>query len=807
MGYQSYLIANYATALDKRLQPWLIPDDAQEQLFDGFVYRGTMSKREGYNYFATGERGGSVYRESRIISTLTAVPAVGAINSMNTTYTLAGTPQISRGSVVVTGSTPSQVLTDNGLGGFTGPGTGTINYITGAISVTFTAAPTAGTVLVTYSFSPGNPVMMIANFITDTNVKQLIVADTQYINRYNSATNILEDITTTPYTGNKFNFFSWVNYESATSVPRLIFSNNDDPIQQYNGTVVSNYAYNMLNGSGIAITTLTCAFLVNMKDRLLLLRTTEDGTVFGKRIRISGTGANSDDFRTSATGAGFIDIPDGTWINGCSFNRDDLIIYTEASTWVLKYSGNDTTPFTLVKIDESRGCDAGFSAITYLNRTSAASRRGLIMTDGYRVERQDENIPDFSYNEVDGINFPLCFAGSVDADRDHYLIYPPQNSETSKRILTTNYDEDNYSIYRLPLSCMGTYVTAFSITWDDLLIYPNWASFAAAYGNWNSFSYNSGAPFSVGGGQNGEIWRLAVTESEDNPIRIYNVTIIDSVTIEVTGDFNNYSLNLDDPEKGADFIFLTAMIGMEEINNYQFPIVSIVNGNTFRLNVSTAVVNTTNFTPYVSGGRAQRVIPFSALFKKFNPFLELDKKVQCGWLYMYVDSTGTDLQRNIVITNVTQSTIAVVTTNVNHNLKTGDQVSFFGLGGMTQLNGALAFITVITPVSFSLNGVNSTGFTAYTAGGFVGAEDPAKMSIDIITNDVGHNTQLNNLSQNPYQGNVTNMTFEDGSKKWYKVFINQTGKFIQFRIRNRQAGAKINVQATMPGFKQVGRLI
>ena len=810
MTYQPFLISNYTSALNNRLQPWLIPDDAQEQLFDGFVYRGVMSKREGYNYFAIGERGGSTYRESRIVHTLVGVSMVGTINGTNRTFTLAGTAQIARGSVTVTGSNPAQVLVDDGLGGFTGAGTGTINYITGAISVTFTAAPVGGsTVLITYSFMPGNPVMMIANFITATNIRELIVADTQYVNRYNSALNILEDITTTPYTGNKFNFFTWINYPSATNTPRLLFSNNKDNIQQYDGTTVSDYTYNMLTTDAIPapVTTLTCSFMTNDKDRLVLARTTENGVIYPHRLRISGTGVNSDDFRTSATGAGVIEIPDGTWINGASFNRDDLIIFTEGSTWVLKYTGNDTVPFTLDKIDESRGCDATFSAITYLNRTSAASRRGLIMSDGYRVERQDEEIPDFSFNEVDGTNFPLCFAGSVDADRDHYLIYPPQGSDTSERILTTNYDEDNYSIYRLPLSCMGTYILAFTITWNDLLAFPNWAAFAAAYGNWNSFSYNSGTPFSLGGGQNGEIWRLAVTESEDNPVRIYNITVIDSVTIEVTADFNNYSLNLDDSEKGADFIFLTAIQGMQEVNNQQFPVVAIISPNVFRLDVSTAIIPATSFTAYTSGGRAQRVIPFSALFKKFNPYLEQDKKVRCGWLYMYVDSSGTDLQRNILIDSITQSNPCVVTTEVNHNLTTGDQVNFFGVGGMTELNGTLAFVTVITPNSFSLNGVDSTGFTAFTSGGYVSTAELAKMSIDIITNDTGHKTQLNNLSQNPYQGSVTNMTFEDGSKKWYKVFINQTGKFIQFRLRNRQAGAKINIQATMPGFQPVGRVI
>lgn len=40
MNFQGYLIANNATGLDKERQPWLIPDDAQTSLFDGYVYLG-----------------------------------------------------------------------------------------------------------------------------------------------------------------------------------------------------------------------------------------------------------------------------------------------------------------------------------------------------------------------------------------------------------------------------------------------------------------------------------------------------------------------------------------------------------------------------------------------------------------------------------------------------------------------------------------------------------------------------------------------------------------------------------------------
>ncbi len=811
MTYTPYLIANFASGINKRLQPWLIMDDAQEQLFDGYVYRGTMSKREGYVYFATGGQGGSTYRDSRIVHTLTAVSAAEVPNGIIVTFTLAGTAQIARGSVTVNGSSPVVVGVDNGLGvigSITGAGivSGTVNYRTGAISVTFSVAPAiASTVTFTYSFMPGNPVMMIANFITATNVKELIVADTRYVNRYNATLNILQEIVpaTTPYTGDKFQFFTWTNYASATFTPRLLFSNNKDPIQQYDGTNIIDYVPTLA-----APATLTCAYMVEFKDRLILLRPNVGGTIFPQRIMISGTGANCDDFRTSATGAGFIDIPDGTWINGAAFNRDDLIIFTAQATWVLKYTGNDTTPFVLDKIDESRGSDATFSSITYLNRTSAVSKRGLIISDGYRVERQDLEIPDFSFNEVSQENFALCFAGVVDADRDHYLIYPPDGQDTSKRILTTNYDEDNYSIYRFPLSCMGTYLTAFTVTWNGLTIYPNWASFGAAYGNWNSFSYSKGDPFSVGGGQNGEIWRLAVSEQEDNLVRIYAITVIDAVTIQVTTDFNNFSLNGDDPTKGADFIFLTGMTGMDEINSQQFPIIEIVNANTFKLRVTGSVVPATSFTAYTSGGYASRVIPFSALFKQFNPYIDQDKKVRCGWLYVYVDSSDSDLRKYIPIDEALQQNPCVISTAIDHGLSTGAQVTFMKVGGMTQLNTISAFITVIDPQTFSLNDVNATAFGAYTSGGYVSVPVPAKIDIEILTNSRYNQdyTQKNGVAY-PYEGNCTNLTFQDGVKKWYKVFINQTGNFIQFRMKNQQAGATINIQAFMPGFQPVGRIL
>jgi hypothetical protein len=56
MSYIGFLISNFTTGFDQERKPWLLPDDSQDQLLDGFIYKGVWQKRKGYSQFATGER-------------------------------------------------------------------------------------------------------------------------------------------------------------------------------------------------------------------------------------------------------------------------------------------------------------------------------------------------------------------------------------------------------------------------------------------------------------------------------------------------------------------------------------------------------------------------------------------------------------------------------------------------------------------------------------------------------------------------------------------------------------------------------
>lgn len=536
---------------------------------------------------------------------------------------------------------------------------GTINYTTGAVSITFATAPTGGAVTVGYDYHPGNPVMGIMNFYPTDDERELVVVDTQYVNIYDPATDrlVYKAAASGAYTGDNQDFFSWVNYPSSTSVARLLFCNgaSGDVIQQWDGTNVTDYAPTFtVNGNPGA---LNARQIFEVRDRLVLFQTYETDTTgptttfYPRRIRISGTGVNTDVFDTTATGAGFIDIPDNTFFYGAAFNRDDVMFFTEAACWMLKYTGNDVTPFALEKIDGSRGSKAAFSVISYLNRTMAASPRGLILSNGYTLERMDENIPEFTYNTINNEFFESCFSAFLDEERDVYMLYPSKNQdesnqrpsfledESSDQILVSNFEEDNFSIYRIPLSCLGNFVSADNLIWSDLTAekgFPSWDSLAAKFSSWKAFPYSKGVPVTLGGGHKGEIFEMNVDEAEDNIQKVRGLTVIDDKTLQVTTDWNNYQI--------GDTIYLTGVGGMTQVNNKQYVIKSRTNFYTFQVEAETA-----DFDAYTSGGEASRVIPFSALTKQFNPFVQLDKKMRVGWAYFYVNIAKTfltDLEGN-----------------------------------------------------------------------------------------------------------------------------------------------------------------
>lgn len=77
------------------------------------------------------------------------------------------------------------------------------------------------------------------------------------------------------------------------------------------------------------------------------------------------------------------------------------------------------------------------------------------------------------------------------------------------------------------------------------------------------------------------------------------------------------------------------------------------------------------------------------------------------------------------ISGVTNANPAVVTTSTDHELETGDSFQILDAGGLiddngiNQLGSAVGQATVLTDTTFSIDGFDSTNYSAYTSGGTV----------------------------------------------------------------------------------------
>lgn len=206
------------------------------------------------------------------------------------------------------------------------------------------------------------------------------------------------------------------------------------------------------------------------------------------------------------------------------------------------------------------------------------------------------------------------------------------------------------------------------------------------------------------------------------------------------------------------------VVGMTQIDDVPFTI-TVVNANTFTLNG----INGTAYGAYVSGGEV-RPETDSALVKIINAarivvrdikpvrmthLVKADPPAGCGvstvdvsdcrldghesydWIAMHtrnaafgaglfvkeVSGYPTNVPANPIvlprpITGATQANPVAVTCTA-HGLATGDIVRLSAVGGMTQISGLDFTITVVNANSFTLDGINGTGYSAYTSGGWV----------------------------------------------------------------------------------------
>ena len=449
MAFSPYPIYNIQHGKVTNRKPWLLPPDAFEHLENCYIQRGILKKRMGIQAFdrmvhreddeniGTGDVGGTV----TFAATLANIPI--------------------REIELVTDDSTSESFTDNGDGTLTGDGggSGTINYTTGAISVTFNAAPANGdNVIVDYDWYPGHATMGIGSHING-NAASLLVCDLKRVAKYTSG--LLEDLGGTDiFTGDDTQFFWFENW-----LDKVYMTNNNDNIYEYDGTTLQAYAPVIGGGGGDSLDASLLIFVY--KGRLVFLNTTEDSDNYYQRARWS----DINDPDTLST-ANFVDCPTADIIVGADFFGDDLIVFFETSTWRLRYTGNSDLPFKWEKIPGVDGAAATMSLTTFHNRIEALGQTQMVLCDNVRTLAMDQAIPNYvlDFNVTAGA---YAFGIVSEETKQTYLSMTDLESEKPDRILVHDYEGNTWALWKMDCHVFGFYDidSDDAPTWDGLMAY------------------------------------------------------------------------------------------------------------------------------------------------------------------------------------------------------------------------------------------------------------------------------------------------------------------------------------------------
>ncbi len=509
--------------------------------------------------------------------------------------------------------------------------------------------------------------------------------------------------------------------------------------------------------------------LIPYYGRLLALNTWEGTDVDSSvnifnRCRFSqiGNPIQQDAWRSDVFGkGGFVDAPVNEEIISATFYKNTLIVFFERSTWRLQYLGEYGLPFIWERISSDYGSESTFSPVLFDSGVLAVGDKAIVGSSGSDVQRIDLDIPDQVYRFKNSENGPKRVHGIRDFQKEVvywcYADYPDQQQGQfyPNKTLLYNYRNNTFAFFRNTITCFGNFKYVANITWDRLDIF--WDDYNVFWDD----GAQEGMPLIASGNQQGFCHFYGYSDVEtgsdstivamdQESLTISNVTVGSSVIVQ----------SIDHNLVSDEFIYLTGLnyvvtatqsAGSTTLND-QIYLVQVQDKDTFILfkwdEISQQAYSNflvVNVGEYVGGGVAALFPRMEITTKDFNPMRpSLGINIKTSYIDFLFDAsspspinvkmkmnTNINTQGNLLVGNknvetsnvktgfiqsISQSNPCIIT-SANHTLLNGDQISFEGLGGMTQLNGNDYTVTFLSTSTFSIN-TDSTAFTAYTEGGY-----------------------------------------------------------------------------------------
>lgn len=683
-GYTPMKITGMATGLVQSREEFILPNDAYPVLENAFVWRERIKRKQGtqilgrlrraFTDSAAGTSGASPW--TFIIYAQLTVPIVPETNA-----------EIEPGSVII--KMGGVTFTDQGDGTLTSVtigNSGTINYITGSVTLTTTVA--AGTpVTITFAYFPSLPVMgLLTRELNSTNNEQTVAFDTKYAYIF-SLGKWIEFIPGTTWSGSDSDFFFSTNYWVNNANLKLFWVTNfsgtaGDPIRYTDGTTWTNFAP-QIDAAGNLLT--QCQALLPFRGRLVAFNTLEgpnlaNSNSFPQRIRWAAIGdpnavnAWRDDIRGKG---GFLDIPTSQNIIAVGFVRDNLVIYCERSTWQLRYTGRSIAPFQIEKVNSELGAESTFSAVQFDTSLVGIGDKGVVQCDSFKSERIDVKIPDlvFAFNNAnEGTKRVYGIRDFV--QKIAYWTYPfiPSTGEDvtyPNRRLIYNYENDSWAIYQDSFTCLGNFQPTTNRTWANTKLPWNQCNFA--WGNRPLL-----IPEIISGNQQGYTMYVDQQTVNDQSLFIKGITGNTTTATSILSPSHNLAtgqiIKIINIPATSPFAATLNSSGAT-IKAFYVVVVDPDNFLLYKYNAGADDWSTPQLDPpgaYVGGGEIAIRDNFSIISKKFN-YLDEGESIQMGFIDVLMPSTDSGaISLNVYLNYNDSNPINTLPENLNKPLNTPD---------------------------------------------------------------------------------------------------------------------------------------
>lgn len=627
MASKKFFIAPYTEGQITALAPFLLPDNAWEDLQNVHLHQGKIERRLGSVPMnrAVANDVSQIY--SRVGMNLGVLAGPGPATLVGITPTIIGL-----GGHFAVGEAILTIVLANGAMITTVPTiTGVYNSGTGAFTITGAAAD-AG---VAVYFYLAQPIMGLWTFETpNINNEVLWAFDTRYAYEFTNgrwerkaAALAVGDST---WTGNNAQFFWGTNYRAAGQTFNNFYVTNyveADGLRYWSNppapAVQEWVKFTALRLRGATQVLVTCRIVIGYKGRLLLMATKERDTVTGvvssfpNRIRISGTDpvtiANqATAFDTTEKLPAFITLPTSEEIISVGFIKDRLIVYCENSTWLLGFTGNDLEPFKIAQLNNELGVESQFSVVEFDRAAIGVGNVGIHATNGVNVTRIDEKINSEVFtirNTDDGV---MRVQGIRDYQKNLILWSFPTVTSIDvwpDKVLVYNKDSGAWSFYDDSITAFGFFQDNRDLQWQDLNLPWADANFA-----WQDAAVQEGYRLIAAGNQQGYVMLMSEVNTLAQALFITNINNANPL-LPILRVLNH---NL----KDASYILIDNCLPAGLNINGRIYQVLRIDANTFSIANLLGAAGV-----YIGGGTIQLVPNISMLSKQYNFFQGNDRNV------------------------------------------------------------------------------------------------------------------------------------------------------------------------------------